>query len=374
MDFDINLLCTKRYTFEKFISSYQLYKKKSIPIDLVQVYRTCVKNGKLKILKWLYHENHVLNNSKISNPFMTELLLISLQSNKICIASWLLSICKKNFNINYDHDFIFYELCEQSTLTTIKWFYKHSPLIDLTYENYYGFRIACEVGKLQLAQWFYLLDKRIQDNIYAMNYSFAYSCFNNYLDVSKWLIEIQPKINIFAEENRAIKYIGSHGTIHTLQYLYNYQPNTMNKYILDHLDFLFRSICKYDKIEIMVWFFEQYPRQMELYISTSMPDLFISLIYSNSIDCLIWLYDYYPVISLNILMKYYYIIAVNETIHKWLHEIKPYHLNKTFYYNFPLKFETLCKYNNSKHLLYTNCTIQPNSLPNNIIRYIYNLI
>lgn len=63
-------------------------------------------------------------------------------------------------------------------------------------------------------------------NISAENESaFRYACFNENLDVAKWLLEIKPTINISAENEEAFRWACIFRNLAMAQWLQSVKPN-----------------------------------------------------------------------------------------------------------------------------------------------------
>ena len=104
-----------------------------------------------------------------------------------------------------------------------------------------AFRQACMNGNLELAKWLLKVNPNI--DISAKNeHAFRWACMNGHLELAKWLLEINPYIDITSNSNEAFLGACFNGKLNVAQWLSKIMPecyeitevtmNTNNKYII----------------------------------------------------------------------------------------------------------------------------------------------
>lgn len=94
-----------------------------------------------------------------------------------------------------------FNLINNGSLQEIKDFYNNNPSVAVDEKP---FSWACAEGHLEVAKWLLEVNPNININISNGNeYIFRSVCSHGHLHVAKWLLEIKPDIVISAENNVA---------------------------------------------------------------------------------------------------------------------------------------------------------------------------
>jgi hypothetical protein len=98
-----------------------------------------------------------------------------------------------------------------------------NPLINVSLENEYPFRISCENGHLQMAQWLLNIKPTIQISIFG-EYAFTYACQHGHIDIAQWLLEVKPDIEVDYLNYSIFINTCKKGQLQVAQWLYSLHP------------------------------------------------------------------------------------------------------------------------------------------------------
>lgn len=124
--------------------------------------------------------------------------------------------------------------------------------------NGYIFYLACVNGHLAVAQW--LLEVNPNINILAQNQkAFRYACQNGHLQVAQWLIHINPAFNVFAKNSygeNVFYAVCISGQLDVAKWLFQITPKID---ISAHNEKVFREVCNNNQLHIAKWLLEVKP-------------------------------------------------------------------------------------------------------------------
>jgi len=194
--------------------AFEYFKSSGIKLDLGKRGRDYLKgaleSGKIKTIKLIYKK--ILKSGKIKDLFNDprDLILSSLKSTEG--YKWLSSMLK--FTGQLMTDFIdVKKLLKESCINNNKELFENIleesiGKIDMHYRFELYFRTACENGSLDVAKYLYYYCNQISSpiDIYACNsYAFEKACWNNKLEIVKWLDSIGFKLNLEAGDHSIFK-------------------------------------------------------------------------------------------------------------------------------------------------------------------------
>lgn len=179
----------------------------------------------------------------------------------------------------------FANLCyNYNNLNDISNYYKINFAILMTYENNYEkfynklFYDVCIQGKHQIAKFIWnsfneiIICNQIDENDFSLlikkkilkisSYNeklFIDVCKNNHLDIAKWLLEIEPKINISFWNESVFRFACANCKTHIniAKWLLEIPNKTIKISVLQ--DEAFRNIIKANDLEFAKWLYTKYP-------------------------------------------------------------------------------------------------------------------
>lgn len=233
--------------------------------------------------------------------FLFEEAFINASSNN-CIDTIKLLVESKPKCLIVNYNKLLCKICYQNKIDIIKYLIINIRDIDLSYSNYYAFRIACSSGHLDLVKYFlevkpninismshniaicsacerghieivnFLLEKIKKNNIlyenllnsacmsgildiskyiYELNDSSSYNfehifsntCMRGNLNIVKWLLEIKPDIDITSNNCLAFTYACEFGKLNVVKFLLEIKPNIYTLYNNDFINTIFLIVC-----------------------------------------------------------------------------------------------------------------------------------
>ena len=261
---------------------------------MCNIFINLCKKGEIKKAQNMYNKN------KINVHFKNESALkAAIENGYTDIVLWLLSL-EDTPNIHIEKDIIFKSACKNVNLDMIKIIYKkyieeinsenteyyilinypypqftkknlddlilnifkslHVDVIQLLLSLGYNintskfnniFSILCYFGYLEVAKWLMTLDDK--PNISANNdEAFRYACKNGHLEIAKWLMTLDNKPNIRANNDKAFRYACKNGHLEIAKWLMTLdeKPN-----IRVNNDEVFKFACSFRNrnINIAIW-------------------------------------------------------------------------------------------------------------------------
>jgi ankyrin repeat protein len=117
----------------------------------------------------------------------------------------------------------FIELCKNGNIIEIKDYISKNSNIE-NYEFEKGWMYACNNGNLVLAKW--LLEINPLINISVDNNSvFYYACISGNLEIAKWLISINPNIDISYDNEFVFCSVCENGQLDVAKWLLEIKPD-----------------------------------------------------------------------------------------------------------------------------------------------------
>ncbi len=137
------------------------------------------------------------------------------------------------------------DLIKKGNLLKVQQFYDEY-LFD--FDNYL-FSIACEYGHLKLGKWILEVNPTINVSKHD-NYAFCVSCRNGHLKVAKWLFSLDPTINIRAYNEYIFREACMNGRLKIAKWLLRIKPEI---YVPVCDNYVFYNACKYNYLELAQW-------------------------------------------------------------------------------------------------------------------------
>ncbi|AYV83277.1 MAG: hypothetical protein Hyperionvirus5_83 [Hyperionvirus sp.] len=142
-----------------------------------QLFRTCCYRGFFTLAEWLYKQNNVDPRIEDGAAFR-----LACCGDQMKLAKWLFSLGGIN-NIMLNKEFRI--ACTHNRMEMAVWLYSLGK-IDIRKDIYRLFLTGCEYGYLEMIQW--LKSLSVPFDIHAFdNDAFYFACFNNRIQVAKWL-------------------------------------------------------------------------------------------------------------------------------------------------------------------------------------------
>ena len=114
---------------------------------------------------------------------------------------------------------------------------------------------ACEKGNIDLTKKILEINPTIDISANDEE-AFVGSCCRGHLDICKWLFEIKPTINISIRNNEALYYACWHGHLDVAKWLYEINPTiNISAYNYD----IFKLAYDHGHLEVARWLFEINP-------------------------------------------------------------------------------------------------------------------
>jgi ankyrin repeat protein len=197
------------------------------------------ENGYLDVAKKMVRDKpEIINNCHFDGIF-----LLPCKYGHFEVARWLISI-KPNIN-----DIP----CQQIMITNSNG--RLFTPIDLS--NEYPFRESCRNGHLEIAKWLLEIDPRINiGSIYGYHEIniFIDSCYRGQLHIAQWLYQFN---NNLVYITRAFAMSCKNGHLHIVKWLMDIAPDI--DISIDN-DYAFRESCKYGYLDVAQWLVEIGPQ------------------------------------------------------------------------------------------------------------------
>ena len=163
------------------LAKFLLLTKPTLDISSLDnhAFRLACQKNHLRLVKWLTPLITLVDSSYYESAFR-----VACQDGHLALAKFLL-LSKPTLDICSLNNKAFRLACRNNHLRLVKWL---TPLITLVDSSYYesAFRVACQDGHLALAK-FLLLSKPTLDICSLNNKAFRLACRNNHLRLVKWL-------------------------------------------------------------------------------------------------------------------------------------------------------------------------------------------
>ena len=182
--------------------------------------------------------------------FLFEEAFINASLNN-CIDTIKLLVESKPINLIVNYNKLLCKICYQNKIDIIKYLINNVRDIDISYNDYYAFKIACSSGHLNLVK--YLLEVKPDIDV-STNYNIAIcsACERGNIDVVKFLLEIIEKNNILYEN--LLNSACMSGILSNAKYIY--ELNDSSTY---NFEYIFCNSCTRGNINIIKWLLEIKP-------------------------------------------------------------------------------------------------------------------
>jgi ankyrin repeat protein len=271
------------------------------------------KNGHIEIAKWLFSIERYIR------PHKHSAFIASVSHGQIEIAKWIYEIWqqvrRKNKSFLPNCAPLFKNACEKGYLEIAQWLYQIAN--NNCFINYARFQMTCKNSHTHVAKWLLKMNPNI--NISHDNESlFRYTCKMGRMDVAKWLLEIKPNIDILICNEDAFQSACKEGHLHIAQWLFEMKPN-----INISINNAFQLACENGYVDIVQWLFVMKP---SIDISANKEYAFRFACKNGHIDIAKFLLSNKPTIIHSINKNKLFQIACKNghiDIVKWLFKIQP---------------------------------------------------
>jgi hypothetical protein len=190
-----------------------------------ELFLTACKGDYLHICQWIFFLSHDFDLREEDDLFFR--VACEYNSQKVC--EWILS---KNPEIIQDHcKHVFHYACKYNRLSLVQYLINQYPLIIISYSDLYQ---CCMEGHLEIAKLIYPFVTEMSCSM--INSLFTHVCVQEQFEIAKWLLYIEPSIDITI--NDQIAYICSAFDLAFFNKLYerhSYIPCEIQKEILFQL-------------------------------------------------------------------------------------------------------------------------------------------
>jgi hypothetical protein len=173
-----------------------------------------------------------------------------------------------NINLSFDNEIIFITACENEYINIAKWLLHIKPNINISVNDNYIFKYACKNNKIKLMHFLYPLNKwsfherghydfieRNDNCCYIELTPFTYCCYINNLFMAKNILNIDKySINNILYNTYDATYIFAivcqNGYLNIARYILHINPNIN---ISEYDDFIFRTACEFGQLNIAKW-------------------------------------------------------------------------------------------------------------------------
>lgn len=227
---------------DRNIDLFIILNKKGLLKDKHKLLHHSCRRGHLNFIKWL------LNDYNIDLRLDENTSIYECCTNgHLDIAKYLFEIDNNILNFN-GIDCVFSKACENKNLDIVQWLYKKISKPKKSSIERYAFQWCCDKNRLVTAQWLYNIWNPISTEI--LEDAFAISCRHGDIQFAKWILSLDPTIDIAANYNNAFLNSCSEGFIEIAQWLLS-----LNQSILYNIDRenLFINTCRYGNVETVLW-------------------------------------------------------------------------------------------------------------------------
>ncbi len=185
-----------------------------------------IKEGNLVKIQELY--NNLSNNNSID---YTNLFFHACRFGRFEVAKWLSEVCPDIFYPDSDLNYHFQMACVSGNYELVKWLLDTKPdLISEWANKGNAIEHACGGGNLSIVKLVYESNQHISIAYYDYEKYFVNACGLGHLEVAKWILELvkdwsHKKINISADNHRAIIMAFSSGHTEVVKFLAEINPN-----------------------------------------------------------------------------------------------------------------------------------------------------
>ena len=173
--------------------------KKEIDLHCAsKAFKLACLGNQLEIAKWIY-KNFDIKSENFNNVF-----LLCCENNYLEIVKYIYSI-QQYINFSKKNEYIICTACFKGNYDLVKWILNIKPNININYDNDYCFRASCQNNHLEVVKLIYNHKKNINNDI--INIELKNACFTGNYDLTVYLLEILPIINItYFDDEIVFKY------------------------------------------------------------------------------------------------------------------------------------------------------------------------
>jgi hypothetical protein len=267
-----------------FYHSKKIYKyiiqnyTKNIDLHFDSILAILINKNKFKFLKILSKHIKIDYNDLIIK-ILQDINLVNnkIPKKKLKMIYWILD--NKKIDISYEEYYIFRLICNRGFTKLAKYVYNNYK-IQIDCCNYYCFRFSCINGHLDLAKWLYSIDNNFIQFHANDDEVLRQSVMSNRSNIVKWLLSINSNYII---DKKLIYYVIDYDYIHNniIKLLLDYSPNLKFDY-----NYLFKYLCKIGDLKFCKKIYKRYNINI---IQKDFEELFLI----SDIKIIDWLYNLY---------------------------------------------------------------------------------
>ena len=145
---------------------------------------------------------------------------------------------KPDINISMSHNIAICSACERGHIEIVKFLLEKIDKNNILYENLLN--SACMSGILDISKYIYELN---DSSSYNFEHIFSNTCMRGNLNIVKWLLEIKPDINITSNNCLAFTHACEFGKINVIKFLLEIKPDIYSLYKNDFFEIIFSNVC-----------------------------------------------------------------------------------------------------------------------------------
>lgn len=173
-----------------------LYKENpylTITADIYELFHLAVYNNYIRLCRW-FHQKFEIDITHNGNEF----LVLAINENLIDLAQWIWDKGGNHLTDEQQRN-VFLEICKRGELTTLNWFIRKFPNIDVHANNEKAFYIACFYYNHEIIDWLYKTHPDI--NVRVNNDEiFREAVKQRNMDICEWFEEKFPDLYSWSEE------------------------------------------------------------------------------------------------------------------------------------------------------------------------------
>lgn len=154
-----------------------------------ELFVTAVKGNHLPICQWIYFLSHELDLRGDDDLYYR----LSCEHNSLRVKEWLLSKHPEILDTQYHHTFHYG--CKYNHFQLIQTLLLRYPHLQVTYDDLYQ---SCMEGHLEIAQYIYPYVTDLSSSL--VNTLFTHVCVQDQFEIAKWLLYMEPCIDLVANE------------------------------------------------------------------------------------------------------------------------------------------------------------------------------